>query len=381
MEFIIAFDKLVIEFISNIQNPILDFIMKCFHYLGYKGLVWILIAVFLLLKKKWRFYGVSMIVAVLLSYILGEKVIKEIFQRPRPFVELENLRVIIEKPDTYSFPSGSSAMAFAGAAILIKFFKEKKMYKICIFGSAFIIAMTRVYFQVHYLTDVIGGILLGFFIGWGTMKVFKVGELMKKSFKKIFSFIMGLALVSSFCMPGPSVKEVEAAPVVGSTFNYVALGDSVSYGRSASTDKGYTDLLSDYFSDLDKYEADFITINIGVENLISPFIKTIARIYNVFTDINAPSFKKELYTAIEANPDQMELIINLIDFDNTHNMWGDSLSSDLNAGVICFKNDFTKIISEIKALAPNAEIHVNTIYDLFSYDYMSVQVFGNIFPF
>ena len=69
--------------------------MECFHYLGYKGLIWIFIGIFLLLKKKWRFYGVSMIVAVLLSYILGEKVIKEMDVDADKVVKLkENLSSI-----------------------------------------------------------------------------------------------------------------------------------------------------------------------------------------------------------------------------------------------------------------------------------------------
>jgi len=62
----------------------------------------------------------------------------------------------------YSFPSLHAAFAFSALPMLNQKFRKVKWFWIVF---AVTIAFSRLYFNVHYLSDVIAGGLLGYFIG------------------------------------------------------------------------------------------------------------------------------------------------------------------------------------------------------------------------
>ena len=99
-----------------------------------------------------------MLLGLLLNAILGEVIIKNIVQRPRVFNTYPDISIIINPPDSYSFPSGHTASSFT-AAMLIGYYLKKWRYGAYILAS--LIAFSRLYLFVHYPTDIICGILLG----------------------------------------------------------------------------------------------------------------------------------------------------------------------------------------------------------------------------
>ena len=143
---------------DNLTNPLMDKIMVFITNLGDKGFIWIMIGIILLAQKKYRKVGIILLSALLLNLILGEVIIKNIVQRPRAFNSYPNINIIINPPDSYSFPSGHTASSFT-AAFVIGYYLRNWKYEA--YALAVLIAFSRLYLFVHYPTDIIFGILLG----------------------------------------------------------------------------------------------------------------------------------------------------------------------------------------------------------------------------
>ena len=152
-------DIYILDFIQNyLHSPIVDKIMIYITMIGDRGLVWIIISLWLMAYRKYRKIGIMTLSAVLLSVLFGDVILKNIIQRERPFVYNDTIKLLIPPPSSYSFPSGPTATSFAAAGILVEVFRK---YKSLIFTFAALIAFSRLYLYVHYPTDILGGIILG----------------------------------------------------------------------------------------------------------------------------------------------------------------------------------------------------------------------------
>lgn len=164
------FDFQVLEFIQNHFHSMgLDKFFSFITFLGDKGLIWIIISLFLLSSKKYRKIGVMAISALILATLLGQGLMKHLVQRSRPFIDYPALKSIISAPSGYSFPSGHTTSSFAVAAVLAK---KIKKYQIVFWILAFSISFSRLYLLVHYPSDVIVGAILGLLCSLIVLKVF-----------------------------------------------------------------------------------------------------------------------------------------------------------------------------------------------------------------
>jgi len=169
--FLQKIDLSILNFISDyLHQPFLDKAMPLITYLGDMGLIWFIISLALMLNKKYRYLGVMVITAVLVSTILGEGLLKNLVQRQRPFLLSPEMNILITKPLSYSFPSGHTACAFAAAIVLSRGFKK---YRLLIYTLAALIAFSRMYLYVHYPSDILGGIFLGIISAQITFIIFK----------------------------------------------------------------------------------------------------------------------------------------------------------------------------------------------------------------
>ena len=125
-----------------------------------KGWFWILLAVVLVCFKKTRWAGATVLVALIVNHVLTNVILKDLFGRPRPYMVSEDLVTLIKHLSSYSFPSGHTSCSFAAAFVLC-FMMPKKVSIPAIILAAFI-GFSRMYVGVHYPTDVLGGILVGF---------------------------------------------------------------------------------------------------------------------------------------------------------------------------------------------------------------------------
>lgn len=86
--------------------PLLDFWMPRITALGNSGIVWVVAAIVLLCTKKYRRYGVMLLVGLAAALLLGNLALKNLFARPRPCWLDESVPLLIARPSDYSFPSG-----------------------------------------------------------------------------------------------------------------------------------------------------------------------------------------------------------------------------------------------------------------------------------
>ena len=140
--------------------PALDTFMSAVTVLGDHGVIWVVIGLFLLLMKKYRRWGFTMLVAVLVAWLFGEQFLKDVIARPRPFVEDPSFVLVIPAPHGYSFPSGHTICAFTAATVLL-FSPMRKRWKAVVCVLAVLIAFSRMYLCVHNPTDVLAGAVIG----------------------------------------------------------------------------------------------------------------------------------------------------------------------------------------------------------------------------
>ncbi len=167
-----SLDVNILKFISeNFHHPILDKIAIFITSLGEGGAIWFAAAILLLLFEKTRRIGAITIFSLILCGLLNEIVIKNIVQRARPFVDNEFINLIINKPNSYSFPSGHTAMSFAAVGVWVRFTKNK-LYRLIFIILALFMAFSRLYLMVHYPTDVLAGIVVGTFSAYIAYRFF-----------------------------------------------------------------------------------------------------------------------------------------------------------------------------------------------------------------
>ena len=199
----LSFDLGVFEWIQSIQSPILTSIMVVITTLGDEGIIFIAAGLVLFATKKYRKIGLAMLISLVVMLILNNLVLKEMLERVRPFyifdlegiladkqafidagrlgkfdVMVEKISALTEKypemaaewlakyqyPDfvdkltSFSFPSGHTSSAFAACAAIL-FLNRKIGVPAIIFAA--LMGFSRIYVEVHYCTDVLGGALVG----------------------------------------------------------------------------------------------------------------------------------------------------------------------------------------------------------------------------
>lgn len=163
IEYLKHIDTKVLDYIeSYCKNKTFDKIMPIITSLGNLGVIWFIISILLICKIDYRIMGVMVILSLILTTIIGEGIIKNIVKRKRPFFN-NSEELLITKPITYSFPSGHTASSFAALAV---FMQMNGKIGLIISPIATLIAFSRLYLKVHYPSDVLFGVILGFTCGF-----------------------------------------------------------------------------------------------------------------------------------------------------------------------------------------------------------------------
>lgn len=140
------------------HGPLLDVLATVVTTLGNKGAIWIALVIVLLCSPRTRSLGVALGIALLLTQIAGNLVIKPLIERPRPSWLDPTVPLLIDNPQDFSFPSGHTASSLAAATVLVL---NRYRYRWAFAALALAIAGSRLYHFVHFPTDVLAGALLG----------------------------------------------------------------------------------------------------------------------------------------------------------------------------------------------------------------------------
>lgn len=177
-DFIIALDNSIADFMISLQNSFLTVILTGVTWLSDGRRIWTVLGLCLLACKKTRKFGIIYAVTLLCAFLFSEYTIKLIVCRERPFVARDDIKLLIPAPSGFSFPSSHSCSSFACAVCIAL---HHKRFAPLALSFAFIVAFSRLYFTVHYFTDVLAGSLLGAVWAIIVFAVFKKSENRKKS--------------------------------------------------------------------------------------------------------------------------------------------------------------------------------------------------------
>lgn len=170
MEFIQKLDFAILDCIYKLKNPVLDTVMPVITSLANIGFVWILICLVCLTVKKARKCGIAGLFALAMNFLVSNLFLKNLIARKRPFSFNKAVKLLINAPADFSFPSGHTSASFAAATVIYAF---NRKCGISAYVLACLIAFSRLYLYVHYPSDVAGGAVIGTLCGVITIKLLK----------------------------------------------------------------------------------------------------------------------------------------------------------------------------------------------------------------
>jgi 4-amino-4-deoxy-L-arabinose transferase-like glycosyltransferase len=122
---------------------------------------------------------------LLLTFLVGDPVIvkslKHWFSRPRPFLAMADVHVLVGEVDSGSMPSGHAANWFAAATVAGFFYRWSLWFML---PMALIEAFSRVYLGVHYPSDVLAGATLG--VSYVALTLWAAESLWRTAGKRFF---------------------------------------------------------------------------------------------------------------------------------------------------------------------------------------------------
>tara|TARA_B100001123_G_C15179635_1_gene974851 strand:+ start:111 stop:617 length:507 start_codon:yes stop_codon:yes gene_type:complete len=154
------FEKSICIALNNLasNNKVIFYIFRSITYTG-----------------EWWMYVVYGIIITIIDYHKGYEalqmgliaygmhypiyfLIKNMSKRNRPFEKYENINALVKPPDKYSLPSGHSSASTISALIIISVFGSMKLLIIW----PITVGLSRVVLGMHYPSDSIIGIILGY---------------------------------------------------------------------------------------------------------------------------------------------------------------------------------------------------------------------------
>ena len=158
-----AFDRRVDMLLEQVRgHPVADKVFTTASHVGEFSLIWHAISVTRGLVKGRRDQVAVLAVLIGAESLIVNQGVKRLFKRTRPTTDGDD-RLKVRKPMTSSFPSGhASAAAFA--ATMLTAWDGKRTGTVW-FTLAGVVGTSRAYVRIHHASDVVGGLIVGRFLG------------------------------------------------------------------------------------------------------------------------------------------------------------------------------------------------------------------------
>jgi len=182
------FDSEIVEGVSLIRNNFLNDFFMGITFVSSEIIIFFFLTSLFLWREHKRRWILPLWLTLGLSVIFGF-LLKIAVQRLRPFqTGIVSILPVLENSNylvwNFSFPSFQAMLAFCAVPILAKEFPKFKYVWIVFAG---LVAFSRIYFGLHFLSDVIAGGIIGYLLGIIVVKLEKekkFGEKIMKSWKK-----------------------------------------------------------------------------------------------------------------------------------------------------------------------------------------------------
>lgn len=196
--------------VRSLQEPFVERLGNVGSLLG-DGLTLVILCVglggfgYLWKKKTWQRAGIDGLVAHALAG-MATQILKHLIGRPRPrFTHQDAFQYGPSwQEGLEAFPSGHAAASFAVATVLTRYFPG---WRGLWYGCALFVGVARVVRGSHFPTDVLGGAVLGFLVGyvWArALKEWRVNSV--QALRQTLPFVIGGCALFwiAFSHPGPS---------------------------------------------------------------------------------------------------------------------------------------------------------------------------------
>ncbi|MBQ7469700.1 MAG: phosphatase PAP2 family protein [Pseudobutyrivibrio sp.] len=147
-----------LHMLQGIHTPILDKLMVTATNLGENALILLIGFLILAIFPRTRKLGGTLLLATIVSLLIVNVGLKPFITRCRPCWLEPSIKLLVDTPSSYSFPSGHTNGFFAMATAV--FLRNKKIGIPCL-GIASLVAFSRLYLFVHWPTDILGGMATG----------------------------------------------------------------------------------------------------------------------------------------------------------------------------------------------------------------------------
>jgi len=159
--------ELLLDWQAVLDCAFLDKLTPYLTALGNYSLLWLAVAALMCFFPAYRRCSLAIIFSVVFCLLVGNLCLKPLIDRPRPFEIDSGIFLLINAPSDASFPSAHSLHSVAAATVI--FCANRKMGAAAL-AVALLIAFSRFYLLVHYPTDILAGIALGFCLGLAAWK-------------------------------------------------------------------------------------------------------------------------------------------------------------------------------------------------------------------